>query len=173
MPSLPMRPAAALACMSIRSSFGAPCREVPAREFAAQVMDISVFLAQLGLESPPPLPEPLTAGLSRRLPPLPCPGHHGRTAALLAAIPNVTLAEIPEGELCCGSAGTYNLEQPDLAQQIGERKARNILSTGAAAIATGNIGCMTQIQNHLAALGQPLPIWHTIEVLDRAYEGAA
>ena len=88
---------------------------------------------------------------------------------LLRAIPNLTLLEIPEGELCCGSAGTYNLEQPELVRQIGERKARNILTTGAQAIVTGNIGCMTQIQTHLAALGQPLPVWHTMELLDQAY----
>ncbi len=148
-------------------------REVPAREFAAQVMDVSVFLAQLGLESPPPLPEPLKLAYHDACHLSHAQGITAEPRALLRAIPNVTLAEIPEGELCCGSAGTYNLEQPKLAQRIGERKARNILSTGAAAIATGNIGCMTQIQNHLAALGQPLPIWHTIEVLDQAYEGAA
>ena len=88
---------------------------------------------------------------------------------MLRAIPKLTLLEIPEGELCCGSAGTYNLEQPELARQIGERKARNILTTGAQAIVTGNIGCMTQIQTHLVALGHPLPVWHTIELLDQAY----
>ena len=88
---------------------------------------------------------------------------------LLASIPNVTLVEIPEGELCCGSAGTYNLEQPELARQIGERKARNIVSTGAQAVVTGNIGCMTQIRTHLELLGRPLAIWHTVELLDAAY----
>ena len=88
---------------------------------------------------------------------------------LLAAIPNLTLVEIPEGELCCGSAGTYNLEQPELAYEIGARKARNIIATGAEAVAAGNIGCITQIQTHLKALNHDLPIWHTMEVLDRAY----
>ena len=89
--------------------------------------------------------------------------------ALLSAIPNVTLVAIPEGELCCGSAGTYNLEQPELAQQIGERKAHNIISTDAQLVATGNIGCMTQIETHLQTLGHPLPVLHTMELLDQAY----
>ena len=88
------------------------------------------------------------------------------------ALANLRLVEIPEGELCCGSAGTYNLEQPALAAQIGERKARNIRATGAQAVAAGNIGCIMQIRNHLAALGAPLPVWHTVEVLDMAYRAA-
>ncbi|MEZ4663186.1 MAG: (Fe-S)-binding protein [Caldilineaceae bacterium] len=115
-----------------------------------------------------PLPEPLTIAYHDA-----CHLAHAQRVTiqprqLLHAIPNVTLVPIPEGELCCGSAGTYNLEQPDLARQIGERKARHIISTGADAVATGNIGCMTQIQTHLAALGNPLPIWHTVEVLAQA-----
>ena len=92
---------------------------------------------------------------------------------MLSAIANVTLVEIPEGDLCCGSAGTYNLEQPELAREIGERKARNILTTGAQAIATGNIGCMTQIRTHLARSGQPLPVLHTMELLAQAYASNA
>jgi glycolate oxidase iron-sulfur subunit len=90
---------------------------------------------------------------------------------LLGRIDNVTLLEIPEAELCCGSAGTYNLEQPDLAGQLGERKARNILDSGAEAIATGNIGCLAQIGRYLERLGRPLPVYHTVEVLDWAYAG--
>ena len=90
---------------------------------------------------------------------------------LLGQISNLRIVEIPEGELCCGSAGTYNLEQPELARAIGERKARNILATGAAGVITGNIGCMSQIRTHLELQGKPLPLWHTIEVLDWAYRG--
>ena len=88
---------------------------------------------------------------------------------LLAAIPNVTLREIIDGEICCGSAGTYNLEQPALAHELGERKATNIHKTGAEAVVTGNIGCMTQIANHLQQQGHPLPVWHTMQLLDQAY----
>ena len=90
---------------------------------------------------------------------------------LLLSIPGLELVEIPEGELCCGSAGTYNLEQPEIAAALGERKAKNILSTKAQMVATGNIGCFTQIQTHLKRLGRELPVLHTLEVLDRAYRG--
>jgi glycolate oxidase iron-sulfur subunit len=144
--------------------------EERARAFARKVKDISVFLMELGSLEPAPLNEPLIVAYHDA-----CHlGHAQRVTSqprqLISAIPNVTLVEIPEGELCCGSAGTYNLEQPALARTIGERKARNILSTGAQAVVTGNIGCMTQIQTHLKALGHPLPIWHTVELLEQSYK---
>jgi glycolate oxidase iron-sulfur subunit len=88
---------------------------------------------------------------------------------LLRAIANLTLMEIPEGEICCGSAGTYNIEQPEIAARLGQRKAANILKTGADAVAAGNIGCMVQIKTHLQRNGKPLPIYHTMQLLDMAY----
>ncbi|RIK43700.1 MAG: 2-hydroxy-acid oxidase [Chloroflexi bacterium] len=139
--------------------FAGEPEEERARAFAKTVKDVTVFLHELGLITPPAC----HLAHAQRI--------TAQPRALLRTIPNVRLVEIPEGELCCGSAGTYNLEQPDLARQIGERKARTILTTGAQAVVTGNIGCMTQIQTHLQALGKPLPIWHTMEVLDRAYQG--
>lgn len=146
--------------------------EGPAAEFAGRVMDISVFLDQLGLEPPPALPTPVRAAYHDA-----CHLAHAQAVTmqprrLLQAIPNLTLLEIAESELCCGSAGTYNLEQPELAGAIGERKARNILATNAELVVTGNIGCMMQIRTHLARLGVSLPILHTVELLDQAY-GAA
>lgn len=137
--------------------------------FAERVLDISVFLHRLGLETPPPLAQPLAVAYHDACHLANAQGVRSEPRALLSAIPNLTLLEIPEGELCCGSAGTYNLEQPEIAGQLGERKARNILATGADAIITGNIGCLTQIAAHLQRLGRPLAIWHTVEVLDRAY----
>ncbi len=153
--------------------FAGQPEEEAAKQFASRVKDVSLFLAELGLIPPPALSEPLTLAYHDA-----CHlGHAQRITAqprtLLRSIPNLQLVEINESELCCGSAGTYNLEQPELAHQIGERKARNIIATGAAALATGNIGCMTQIQNHLQRLGAPLPVWHTMEVLDRAYQTAS
>lgn len=149
--------------------FAGTAEEEVARAFAERVCDVSVFLHELGLETPSSLAEPLTVAYHDA-----CHLAHAQRVTtqprqLLAAIPNVTLKEIPESEICCGSAGTYNLEQPELASELGERKAQNILSTGAQAIVTGNIGCMTQIETHLARLGQPLPVWHTMQLLDRAY----
>ena len=171
MPSSPMPRAAARACMSIRCSSRTICATVAAQEFAAKVQDISVFLAELGLITPPPLPAPLTVAYHDACHLAHAQGVTAPPRQLLTAIPNVTLVEIAEGELCCGSAGTYNLEQPNLAGEIGERKARNILATGAQAVVTGNIGCMTQIEQHLAALGEPLPVYHTVQILDQAYVG--
>lgn len=142
-----------------------------ARAFGQLACDISVFLDELGIETPPPLAQTLTAAYHDA-----CHlAHAQRVTApprrLLNQIPNLRIVEIPEGELCCGSAGTYNLEQPALAREIGARKARNILTTPAEAVITGNIGCMNQIRTHLELLERPLPLWHTIEVLDWAYQG--
>ena len=91
---------------------------------------------------------------------------------LLQSIPNLAILEVSEGELCCGSAGTYNIEQPEIAEALGQRKARNILRTGADAVAAGNIGCLTQIRIHLEREGKPLPVYHTLEILDKAYRQA-
>ena len=140
-----------------------------ALEFGNKVKDIAVFLDELGIVTPRGLPEPLRVAYHDACHLAHAQGVTAQPRRLLTAIPNVTVVEIAEGELCCGSAGTYNLEQPELAHQIGERKARNIIATGAQALVTGNIGCMTQIRTHLELLGRPLAIWHTVELLDAAY----
>ncbi|MDR0786287.1 MAG: 4Fe-4S dicluster domain-containing protein [Gemmatimonadota bacterium] len=142
-----------------------------AHTLAAKVRDVSELLDELGALIPPPLPRPLTVAYHDA-----CHLAHGQGVReaprrLLNSIPGVTLAAIPEGDLCCGSAGTYNIEQPRIADQLGERKARMILETGAELIATGNIGCATQIGHHLRQLGRPLPVRHTVELLAAAYNG--
>jgi glycolate oxidase iron-sulfur subunit len=76
------------------------------------------------------------------------------------------VVDVPEGHLCCGSAGTYNIMQPEIAGKLRDRKVTNILSTAPDLIATGNIGCITQI-----ATGTKVPIVHSIELLDWAYGG--
>lgn len=148
--------------------FAGTAQEATARAFAAKVKDVTVFLAELGLITPKALPEPLTVAYHDA-----CHLAHAQHVTaqprqLLKAIPNLTLKEIAEGEICCGSAGTYNLEQPTIARELGERKVRNIRATEAQAVVTGNIGCMTQIANHLQAQGQPLPVLHTMEILAMA-----
>jgi glycolate oxidase iron-sulfur subunit len=140
-----------------------------AEAFGNKVRDIAVYLDELGIAAPQGLPEPLRVAYHDACHLAHAQGVTAQPRRLLAGIPNVVVVEIPEGELCCGSAGTYNLEQPELARQIGERKARNIISTGAQAIATGNIGCMTQMRTQMELLGRPLPIWHTVELLAAAY----
>ena len=68
---------------------------------------------------------------------------------LLEMIPGLELVPLPESELCCGAAGSYNLTQPEMAERLGDRKAANILATGAQAVFTGNVGCLMQITRHL------------------------
>jgi glycolate oxidase iron-sulfur subunit len=143
--------------------------EDAAAAFATRVTDVSVFLADLGARTPGPLPEPLTVAYHDA-----CHLAHGQGVTLqprhlLAMVPNLELVEIPDGELCCGSAGTYNIEQPEIASELGRRKADAILASGAEAVATGNIGCLIQIQTHLKRQGQSLPLFHTMELLDLAY----
>jgi glycolate oxidase iron-sulfur subunit len=145
--------------------------ETQSVEFASSVQDICVFLHDLGILEPLPLPDRLVVAYHDA-----CHLAHaqGVTAAprnILNAIPNLEVLEIQEPELCCGSAGMYNIEQPETANALGERKARHVLESGASALVTGNIGCLVQLRNHLNGLGSEMPVWHTLEVLDRAYRG--
>jgi glycolate oxidase iron-sulfur subunit len=89
---------------------------------------------------------------------------------LLSSVPGVQLVEVPEAEICCGSAGVYNITQPDMARDLQRRKVGNILSTDAEMVATGNIGCITQIQAGLAAQSK-IGVAHTMQLLDWAYSG--
>jgi glycolate oxidase iron-sulfur subunit len=145
--------------------------EGAARALAARTQDVSAFLAQLGLaEPPPPLPRPLRVAYHDACHLAHAQGVSAAPRRLLRAIPNLTLVEVPEGELCCGSAGTYNLEQPAIAAALGRRKAENIQRTQCDAVATGNIGCLVQIGQAWRQLdAQPVPLYHTLQVLDMAY----
>jgi glycolate oxidase iron-sulfur subunit len=149
--------------------FAGLAEEDPARAFARQVKDISEFLAELGPVTPSPLPSPLKVAYHDACHLAHAQGVREAPRRLLRLIPNLTLAEISEAELCCGSAGTYNIEQPDIAALLGRRKSENILRTGCQAVVTGNIGCLVQIRNHLKVLGETLPVYHTVEVLALAY----
>jgi len=91
--------------------------------------------------------------------------------AMLRTIPGVQLLELPESALCCGSAGVYNLLQPETGHQLGERKADNIVSTPAQVVATGNPGCQLQINALLNEKGHPLPVMHYMELLDASISG--
>jgi glycolate oxidase iron-sulfur subunit len=75
--------------------------------------------------------------------------------------------------LCCGSAGTYNLDQPVIASSLGAQKAQAAIATKAAVVATGNIGCLTQVRSHLEKLGSTVRVRHTMQVLRDAYESRA
>jgi glycolate oxidase iron-sulfur subunit len=85
---------------------------------------------------------------------------------LLRGIPGVELAELREAEICCGSAGTYNLLHPEPARELGERKASAVLATGAQVMVTANPGCWMQVATTLARMGKRMPVAHTVQVLD-------
>jgi glycolate oxidase iron-sulfur subunit len=99
-----------------------------------------------------------------------CSMQHGQRITApprrLLAAAGFAVREVPDGHLCCGSAGTYNLLQPEIADELRARKVRAVESTGATIVAAGNIGCMTQI-----GLGTALPVVHTVELLDWATGG--
>jgi glycolate oxidase iron-sulfur subunit len=95
-------------------------------------------------------------------------GIRSQPRELLRGIPGIELVEPAEWELCCGSAGVYNLLQPEPAAELGERKARNLLDTGAQLVAAANPGCAQQITTHSGRLGRPLPVMHPMELLWRS-----
>jgi glycolate oxidase iron-sulfur subunit len=145
--------------------------EAAAQEFVKRVKDVSVFLADHGITAPPALKKPTKVAFHDA-----CHLAHAQKVKsqprqLLNTVPNLELLEVPNGEICCGSAGTYNIEQPETAATLGQQKAESIAATGAVAVATGNIGCMTQIETHLGRLKQPIRVWHTMQILDRCYRG--
>jgi glycolate oxidase iron-sulfur subunit len=90
---------------------------------------------------------------------------------LLRGIPGVELRELVEADICCGSAGTYNLLQPAPARELGERKARAVLGTGAQLMVTANPGCWMQVGTTLARIGTRIPVAHTVQVLDASIRG--
>jgi glycolate oxidase iron-sulfur subunit len=161
-------------CGSAMREYGLLFRGEPeeeaARKLADRTVDVSVFLAGLGLTvTPPALSSPLTIAYHDA-----CHLAHAQRVRreprnLLRAIEGVSLTEPAEWQLCCGSAGTYSLEKPDVAQDLGRRKIQHLLETGAQLIASGNIGCLTQLQTHLRRADRQVPVMHTVQVLDRAY----
>ena len=126
---------------------------------AVPARDILEFIAEVGL---PPVTKPQRLTVAYHAA---CSLQHGQQ---IKAAPPRLLAEagfevrlVPEGHLCCGSAGVYNILQPELATRLRDRKAGNIASTGAAVVAAGNVGCMAQLAPALDA-----PIVHPVELLD-------
>jgi glycolate oxidase iron-sulfur subunit len=101
-------------------------------------------------------------------------GQRIRTAPrkLLAAVPGVTLREMPGADLCCGSAGIYNVVQNEMSSQILGHKMESVNATGAGIIATANPGCMLQLQAGVRAHGSGQRVMHVVEVLDLAYKNA-
>jgi glycolate oxidase iron-sulfur subunit len=138
-----------------------------------KVKDIHEWLAQIGIQSPPANSRrPFTVTYHEA-----CHLCHGQKITaqprqVLRAIPNLQLIELPESMWCCGSAGIYNLVQPEMANELLERKLNHIQSTGAEVVATGNPGCLLQISNGARQRNLPVRIVHPITLLAEAYRKA-
>ncbi|MGC3968671.1 MAG: (Fe-S)-binding protein [Pirellulales bacterium] len=135
---------------------------------AAKTRDINEFLDELGLIAPEGEIN-LTATYHDA-----CHLGHAQKIReaprkLLAKIPGLKLVDLPETELCCGAAGTYNLTQPEMSATLSKRKLENILSTGARAVLTANAGCLLQIAREARVRGERLWIAHPIDLLDMSY----
>lgn len=135
-----------------------------ARRFSATVRDVTEFLAEAGTVAPRH-PVPMTVAYHDACHLAHAQGVRAQPRALLRAIPDLTLVEPAEQEICCGSAGVYNLLQPEAAAELGQRKAANLLATGAEAVAAANPGCLLQIRAHLEEAGRPLEVYHPVELL--------
>ncbi len=139
-----------------------------ARRFAASVQDVAEFLARTPLAGPL-RPVAMTVTYHD-----PCHVVHGQKLRkeprqLLAQIPGLTVVDLAESDWCCGSAGIYNLTEPEMAGRLLERKVRHVLETGAEAVVTANPGCILQIQAGLRARAAGVRVLHVVELLDRAY----
>jgi glycolate oxidase iron-sulfur subunit len=141
-----------------------------AAEFAAKVRDVSELLAELGpVAERHPLPVTIAYHDACHL--ANAQGIRTQPRALLTGIPDLTLTEIAEAELCCGSAGVYNLLNPEPAAELGDRKAANVLATGAELLVTANPGCLMQVAAALRRRGGSIALAHTVEVLDASLRG--
>lgn len=141
-----------------------------AEALAAKVRDITELLDEIGPLAPRH-PLPVTVAYQDA-----CHLAHAQSVRdqprrLLRGVPGMELRELPEAEICCGSAGTYNLLHPEPARELGERKARAVLSTGARLMVTANPGCWMQVAGTLAAMGERMPVTHTVQLLDAAIRG--
>jgi glycolate oxidase iron-sulfur subunit len=148
---------------------GTPQADAAAR-LQAKIRDVSEFLMELGPVKPThPLPIRATYHDA-------CHLRHAQQIykqprQLLEMIPGLELIPLPESELCCGAAGSYNLTQPGMAERLGDRKAANIASTGVRAVFTGNVGCLMQITRHLKQAEAALWCAHPVDALWASYSG--
>ena len=151
--------------------FAGESDETAATKLAEKAKDISTYLNEIGLVTPGALEKEMRIVYHDACHLAHAQSETAAPRALLNAIPNLTLLEPPEWEICCGSAGIYNIEKPEVARELGDKKAANLMSTQPDAVALGNIGCMTQIQKHLESYESPPPVLHTVQLLSLAYAG--
>lgn len=140
-----------------------------AEAFRHRVMDVSKYLSRLGWTAIfPEQNGPVRIAYQDACHLAHAQGVREAPRSLLRMIPGVKLLEVPDAHLCCGSAGTYNVDQPEIAAHLGKSKAEKIIGTGAELVATGNIGCLTQLRGYL---GSKVKIRHTMQILRDALSG--
>jgi glycolate oxidase iron-sulfur subunit len=142
-----------------------------ARSFAGKMRDVSEFLASIELNTEFGTVERTVTYQDS------CHLLHGQKIGkpprkVIQAVPGVTLRELPFSEICCGSAGVYNIEHTDISMSLLEDKMRMVESTGADTIVTANPGCMLQLQAGTRRFSRPMPVMHVVELLDEAYAAA-
>lgn len=147
-----------------------PAYAAKAKQWDAKLKDIHEYLATLPPAAPPPLRAPVRATYHPS-----CHLHHGQGVKtqpeiLLRRIPNLTLVPLPDATWCCGSAGVYNVTQPEQAEILQDKKIAHILATGAELVLTANPGCHLQLANGLkAGNGRPIRVLHPMSLLAEAY----
>jgi glycolate oxidase iron-sulfur subunit len=166
----------AAGCGSAMKRYGHLLRNDPAyaakaQAFAAKCKDISEVLVELEPRAPRGAVQ-LKAAYHDA-----CHLQHAQAVRvqprlILQSIPGVQVREIPESDICCGSAGIYNMLEPEAAAQLRDRKVGNILKTDAEVIVSGNPGCLLQIATGLESAGRPMRIMHLVEVLDASIREA-
>jgi glycolate oxidase iron-sulfur subunit len=141
-----------------------------ARRLAGSVRDVSELLAELGpVAERHPLPVTVAYHDACHL--AHAQGVRRQPREVLRTVPGLELREIADADICCGSAGIYNLLQPEAAGELGDRKARAVLATGAELLVTANPGCLLQVASSLSRLGGRIGLAHTVEVLDASLRG--
>jgi glycolate oxidase iron-sulfur subunit len=162
----------AAGCGSAMKDYGELLDTPQARDFSSRVRDVSELLGSVAPRAQRG-PVPLRVAYHDACHLAHAQGIRAQPRALLQAIPDLQLVEVgTERDVCCGSAGIYNLVEPDAAGELGVRKARHLIDTGAQAVAAGNPGCAAQLDMHLRALGCALPIHHPVELLSRSLTAA-
>jgi glycolate oxidase iron-sulfur subunit len=162
----------AAGCGSAMKEYGDLLDTPAARRFASRVRDVTELLGSIKQVTPRGAVA-LRVAYHDACHLRHAQGIRDQPRALLRSIPELELLEVAsEREICCGSAGVYNLLQPEAGAELGARKARHLIETGAEAIAAANPGCAAQLDCHLRALESPLPIYHPVELLWRSIQAA-
>jgi glycolate oxidase iron-sulfur subunit len=164
----------AAGCGAMLKEYGHLLHNTPtakvAETFAAKVRDVSEFLMELG-PIKPTHSVPLTAVYHDACHLCHAQQIRKQPRQLLELIPDLQLLPLNESEICCGAAGSYNLTEPEMAERLGQRKAKNILATEAAAVFTGNVGCLLQIGRYLRSERPDMWVAHPIDALWASYNG--